>query len=202
MNHRKFISLSIAFLLFVLFNLHSQATYKLASHQIVVEGTSNLHTWSAEVVKASGDFAVNLEDNKLSAIDKLSLQIDASTLKSSEGNKMNSKIYEALNTKHHPSITFHLRQVNSITGNPSALKLNSSGVLTISGVSRTVRLNTTGKLLSNGDLSLTGTQVVKMSDHRISPPTAMLGALKTGDEVTIKYTIVLSPVKAISSVGK
>jgi len=32
-----------------------------------------------------------------------------------------------------------------------------------------------------------------MSDFSVKPPTAMFGALTTGDEVTLKYTVVVKP---------
>ena len=34
-----------------------------------------------------------------------------------------------------------------------------------------------------------GELTLKMSDYEISPPTALMGTIKTGDEVTIRFSI-------------
>jgi polyisoprenoid-binding protein YceI len=189
---RKIIKGSIASILLILpFFVASQTNYRVKSHEIRIEGTSNIQSWSADVEKVNGTFSLTLEDGKIAKLHDVSLSIEAGSIIGSEGRMMNSKIYDALDIKNHPTITFALREVLSLSENPGTARISSRGVLTIAGVSRLVTLNTAGRVLPNGDLEFTGTQKVKMSDHRISPPTAMLGALRTGDEVTLNYKVVL-----------
>jgi hypothetical protein len=45
----------------------------------------------------------------------------------------------------------------------------------------------------NADKSITykGTYKLKMTDYKIDPPSIMLGAITTGNEVTIKFELLL-----------
>lgn len=171
----------------------AQTHYEVKSHNVVIEGTSNLHDWTADVENLKGNFRIKVEDNKIVEIENLTVKVDANSLKGSRGNMMNSKIYEALNSKKHPEISFELRKVNSISENPGSFRLNTTGVLQVSGVSKPVNLNATGKLLPSGEIELAGSTKIKMSDFSVKPPTAMFGALTTGDEVNLKYTVVVKP---------
>ena len=171
----------------------AQTLYEVKSHNVVIVGTSNLHDWTADVETLKGSFKIKVEDGKIEGIEDLSVKVDAQSLKGSKGNIMDSKIKEALNSKKHPEISFELRKVNSITGNPGTYNLSTSGILRVSGVSKPVTLNATGKVYTSGNIEFTGTTKLKMSDFNVKPPTAMFGALTTGDEVTLKYTVVVKP---------
>ena len=192
MNSRFLKTLLMIVILLAPLAVVSQSTYRIKSHEITIDGTSNLQSWSAEVEDASGTFKVKVENRSITEISDVDLRIDATSIKGSEGRRMDSKIYETLDTKNHPTITFSLREINSLAENPGTFRVNASGVLTIAGVSRTITLNTVGKVLPNGDLEFSGSQTMKMSDFRMSPPTALLGALRTGDEVTVNYKVVLN----------
>ncbi len=174
-------------------SIQAQTLYEIKSHNVVIEGTSNLHDWTADVENLKGNFRIKVENNKIVGIENLQVKVDAQSLKGSKGSIMNSKIYEALNSKKHPEISFELRKVNSITENPGAFRLNTSGVLQISGVTKPVTLNAVGKVLSGGDIEFSGSTKIKMSDFSVKPPTAMFGALTTGDEITLNYSVVLKP---------
>jgi polyisoprenoid-binding protein YceI len=169
----------------------SPVKYQIKSHDFQIEGTSNLQSWTADVEQVNGTFSLTVDNGKITDLQDVTLQINANSIKGSEGRRMDSKIYEALDTSSNPNITFVLRDVTSLAENPGAHRVSSRGVLTVAGVSRVVTLNTVGRVLPNGDLEFSGTQKIKMSDYRVSPPTALLGALRTGDEVTLNYKVVL-----------
>lgn len=171
----------------------SQKTYQIKSHEIVIEGTSNIQSWTADVEKAGGTFSFSLEEGKIVELHEASIRVEAESIIGSEGSMMNKKIYDALDVKKHPVITFTLREVVSLNENPGTARINTRGVLTIAGVSKMITLNTVGRLLSNGDLEFSGSQKITMSDHQVKPPTAMLGALRTGDEVTLNFKVILHP---------
>lgn len=173
--------------------VQAQTLYEVKSHNVVIEGTSNLHDWTADVKNLKGNFRIKVENNKIVEIENLQVKVDAQSLKGSKGSIMDSKIYEALNSKKHPEISFELRKVNSITENPGTFRLNTSGVLQISGVSKPVNLNAVGKVLSSGEIEFTGSTKLKMSEFSVKPPTAMFGALTTGDEITLNYSVILKP---------
>ncbi len=173
--------------------LAAQTTYRIKSHEIRIEGTSNIQSWTADVEKVSGSFSFSLENGKVTELHEASLRVESGSIIGSEGRMMNNKIYDALDIKQHPTITFTLREVLSLAENPGTTRISTRGVLTVAGVSRLISLHTIGRVLPNGDLEFSGTHKVKMSDHSVSPPTAMLGALRTGDEVTLNFKIVLQP---------
>jgi polyisoprenoid-binding protein YceI len=169
----------------------SPVNYRIKSHEFQIEGTSNLQSWTADVERVNGTFSLVVDNGKIKELNDVSLRIDANSIKGSEGRRMDSKIYESLDTGSHPSITFVLRDVTSLAENPGTYRISTRGVLTVAGVSRVVNLNSVGRVLPNGDLEFSGSQKINMSDFRISPPTALLGALRTGDEITLNYKVVL-----------
>lgn len=177
----------------------AQDVFKLKSHEIIINGTSNLQSWSAEVGHVEGDFVLVLENGLITEIDNVQFRADATSIKGSEGRRMDAKIYETLNTDRHPEITFVLREILALYENPGTARVTSRGVLTLAGVSRVIELKTVGVVLPDGSVKFTGSHSLKMSDFRMSPPTAMFGALRTGDEVEIDFTIILENDKSISS---
>jgi len=174
--------------------LTAQTAFEVKSHSIVVSGTSNLHDWTADVLKAKGVFNIKVENNKIADIQGVELKVDAQSFNSSKGSIMNSKIKDAINSKKHPEINFKATKLNSITEKGGVVQINSSGVLTIAGTSQNITIDAVGKVLPSGEIELTGSKKVKMTDYKVEPPTAMFGALTTGDEVTITFKVVLKSI--------
>ena len=46
-------------------------------------------------------------------------------------------------------------------------------------------------MLNSGDVEISGSKKLKMTDYNIDPPTALMGTMTTGDEVEIEFRIVL-----------
>jgi hypothetical protein len=46
---------------------------------------------------------------------------------------------------------------------------------------------------ADGSIKATGTVPVKMTAFQMKPPTAMLGAIRCGDEVKVKFDLVVGP---------
>ncbi len=175
------------------FIAQAQQTYQIKSHSLVVSGTSNLHDWTANVEKVNGNFKIKVDDSKIVAVSALDVKVDATSLKGSKGGIMNSKIIDALNAKKNPSITFKSSGGNLIEKS-GTYKVTANGILTIAGKSQNISIDALGKVLPNGDLEFTGTKKLKMTDYNIDPPTAMLGTMTTGDEITLTFKIVLKTV--------
>jgi polyisoprenoid-binding protein YceI len=173
--------------------LLAQQTYQVKSHSIVVEGTSNLHDWTASAEQANGSFKVNVDDGKIASVNAVELKVDAKSLKSSKGNIMNSKIIEALKAKKNPYISFKSTG-GSVTEKSGAYKITANGVLTIAATSQNITVDALGKVLPNGDIEFTGAKKLKMTDYNVDPPTAMLGTMTTGNEVTLTFKVVLKTV--------
>lgn len=172
---------------------YTQESYVVDSHEIVINGSSNIQSWSAEVEDLSGTFILQIEEGKIIDIGNVDIRMEGESIQGSEGRMMNNKIYEALDTDNHQEISFLLRDVLSLAENPGTAIVSARGVITVAGVSRVVEMNTTGQLLSDGKVVFEGKQDLKMSDFRMDPPRAMFGALRTRDEVEVEYRVVLRP---------
>lgn len=151
---------------------------------INVHGTSNVHDWDMKPSKITGD----LELNSSKQINKVNLKIEVKSLKSGNG-IMDSKTYDAFDYKKNPYIIFELTEATptKITENDTEITL--TGNLTFAGATKKISIKTLGKLTKSGDYQLKGSVPLKMTDFKMKPPTAMLGTMKTGDAVTVKFDL-------------
>jgi hypothetical protein len=63
----------------------------------------------------------------------------------------------------------------------------------MAGVTKPVDLNLTYKILPGGELQITGSKQLTMSEFKMEPPTAMMGTIKVGDPVEVMIELILSP---------
>lgn len=158
------------------------------SFTMTVEGTSTLHDWKSDVTEMSGMVEMTWQDGKLSTIHKLHIEVPVRSIKSEKGRQMDNKTYEALLADNHPAISFTVTGVQSIRSTGSGMDLTVNGRLTLAGVSRNVVL--TGQ--ARGDentLRVSGEYALKMTEYNIDPPRAMMGTLRTGEDVTLKFNV-------------
>lgn len=159
-----------------------------------VDGTSTLHNWSCTDKGASGTIAVAtdlLQDPKTGIeFNSGNIVIPVDQLDSGEKG-MNRKIYGALKLKKYPTINYELTSARVAAVSDTAFTLQTTGKLTIAGTTKTIDLLASGKKQADGSLIFTGNKQLKMTDFNVKPPTAMLGAIRSGDEITIRYNLVL-----------
>ena len=151
---------------------------------ITVHGTSNVHDWDMKTTKVSGEFGTNASKQ----ISTITIQIEVKSLKSGNG-IMDGKTYDAFDYKKNPYIVFQLTDASQtkLTGNETEVTL--TGNLTFAGATRKISIKTIGKITKSGDYQLIGSVPLKMTDFKMKPPVAMLGTMKTGDEVTVKFDV-------------
>jgi polyisoprenoid-binding protein YceI len=169
------------------------ARLALASARVSIEGTSNIHgyTASSTAVKvavvdvdaeASGDvLARALEPNGVRAFEV----IIPTTSLTSPKDGIDKNMHKALKAAEHPEIRFRLRELDAAAG-------TALGQLTIAGVEKDVTLNVQVKRQETA-LAITGTTTLLMTDYGVTPPKAMLGMLKTNPKVTITFELTLGP---------
>ncbi|UAB84844.1 YceI family protein [Zunongwangia sp. SCSIO 43204] len=139
--------------------------------EILVEGTSNIHDWEMTSEKA----VANVETNS-GNVSKISVEIPVKSLESGKGG-MDKNAYKALNEDDYPTVKFSSTEV-------SASKI--TGKLTINGKTKTVAIPVSTKKASQG-VEISGKHTINMTDFGIEPPTALMGTIKTGEEVTINF---------------
>jgi len=168
--------------------VHAQ-TFTVKSHTLTVKGTSSLHDWQSTVEKIEAKGAFVLSNNSLIDIRDVAVKIPVKAIKSPKGKLMDSKTWDAFNYEKYPTITFLLtgRKINAAKNT-----LDASGTLTMAGVTKPVELNLTYKVLPGGELQITGTKKLIMSDFKMEPPTAMMGTIKVGDEVEVGFELLLN----------
>jgi len=102
---------------------------------------------------------------------------------------MDNKTYEAFNDKKYPTITFQLVEVTSLQIKGDDINATVTGNLTMAGSTRRISFKTSGKNTKPGAYEFKGSIALKMTDYKMKPPTAMLGVMKVGDAITLKYDI-------------
>ncbi|HUR80169.1 MAG TPA: YceI family protein [Thermoanaerobaculia bacterium] len=144
---------------------------------VSVQGTSTLHEWKMESAKISGSI-----DSPAKAI----VIIPVASLKS-EHAKMDKLMAEALKADKNPEIRYEMTSVTPTNPGGDAFVLKTQGRLTIAGVTRDVAFDVQGSRNPDGRYTLAGTTPIRMTQYGIKPPTAMMGTIKTGDDVTVTF---------------
>jgi hypothetical protein len=164
-----------------------------AKADIKVLGTSNLHNWSMEDKNVSCTAKFTYGAGKTSmpgGLAAFSFTFPVHSLKSGESG-MDSKAYGAMKAKAGGNIVFTASASTITPGTGNQFSVTSHGNLTIAGVVKPIALTAACRVKADGSVTCTGTDKLKMSDYGIKPPTYMLGALKTGDVLTINFTMVV-----------
>ncbi len=76
-----------------------------------------------------------------------------------------------------------------VTIDTSEYSIVARGYLAIAGVTKPAILHCTARVNWDGSISVGGTTTLNMTDFGITPPTFMLGAMKTGTVVTINFAL-------------
>ena len=154
--------------------------------RIWVDGTSTVHDWTCEVTTFEGTF--NVRPEAWREVKDVTITVPAQALECKNGT-MNKKARAALDADDHPVITYTLRTAEVTEAGAETFELTATGDLAIAGTTRPVTLSVAGTVLDDGRVHYTGSVPLLMSDFGIDPPTAMLGALKTGNDVTVRFDV-------------
>lgn len=181
---KKYIKLIVSSILFVYCSNVISQNYTIipAVSSISIKGTSTLHPWFMETY----DITCNIKTGK-NKIDDVIFSCKVDKLISTEGSSMDTKAHEALKSDKYPLITFKSQEITELITNDKFTG-NLTGLLTIAGSSKIVNIPFSGKVINNNHWNVKGSIKIKMTDFHINPPTAFLGAMKTGDEITLNYS--------------
>ena len=168
----------------------AQSVYQSQAVDIKLSGTSNIHDWTMKAKKGTitASFAVDAH-HKITALNNLTFTLPAKNLKS-EHTGMDNNTYKALNTTKNPNISFVASSSTVTPTGGNTYQINCQGNLTIAGTTKPTELVATGKYNpSDNSFTVTGVKKMKMTDYNVKPPTALLGTIKTGDEISIAYNV-------------
>ena len=181
--------------LFFLINGNAQTKYQSGGGvKIVIEGTSNIHDWDmkSDAGTCTGVFDIS-NSGSLTGMSALNFSVPAESLKS-DHKTMDRNTYKALNTDKYSSISFTAGSASIKPDGHSGYILTTRGKLTISGVTKDVLLTVNGIVNADRSISYSGSYALKMTDYNVEPPSIMFGAIKTGNNLVIKFNLVLKAI--------
>ncbi len=176
---------------FVFFNhaLIAQSDYILGSGaELKVTGTSTLHDWDMKSGSATGKAQITLESGKVANAKNVTISMPAESIKSGKSG-MDKNAYAALKTKTHKDVKFTLKELVTKGAGYEAV-----GDFTIAGVTKSAKFPVTASI-SGDKVNFKGQHDFKLTDYNIDPPTALMGTVKTGNEVSIHFNITFQPTK-------
>jgi hypothetical protein len=191
MKKRKLLRIIMIVVLCLIFipGIYAQQKYHLVDEKVKlkIKGTSNLHDWTMQAEKLTGNIYARLNGSSIETIKAGSIRVEVDEIQSGK-RIMNNKTYDALRSDKHPYINFQLKSVDDMYSAGRNFSGKARGILTIAGQSRNVTIPVSGNIEDNS-IIIDGDYLIKMTNYEVDPPTAMFGSLKTGDEVTVEYKL-------------
>jgi polyisoprenoid-binding protein YceI len=169
--------------------LNAQVRYHASYSKISIAGTSTLHDWDMASEKANCDISFNFDGANITGLSSLLFTVQAETLKS-DHKGLDKNAYKALNVEKFPEISFSSNYANIRSNGANSYVVSAKGKLTISGVTKDVWLAGV-TTINPADMSVqtAGSLKIKMSEYNVEPPSFMFGAMKTGDEIMVKFNV-------------
>jgi polyisoprenoid-binding protein YceI len=160
--------------------------------QLSVSGTSTMHDW---VMKTStGDCSATLQvdgDGNLKDITAMSFSVSSKGLKSGK-DAMDKNAYKALKADKNPNISATLKSADVTMKDGKNYTVKAVISLTIAGKTVETTLDATAKKINDTSFSVKGEKKISMKDYDMQPPSFMLGAVKTGNDVVLNFDLVLN----------
>lgn len=187
-----FTKLISAFVLLLIFSVgQSQTQFEAvpnAENSILIEGTSNIHDWEIIAKDFTSQVDLSMKDGKPGQVNSINLSIPVKSFDSGKG-KMDRNAYEAMNTDTYKLVSF-------MSSAPAELVEKSSGVyqgsvkgeLTISGTTKMIEIPVEFHKTETG-YTLKADQGLNMMDYGVEPPTALFGAITTGEIVNVIFNL-------------
>jgi polyisoprenoid-binding protein YceI len=98
---------------------------------------------------------------------------------------MDKVAYETLKTDKFKNIKYVLKSAEKVT----ETTWNLTGTYTIAGVTKVLKTQVKTTVAINGEVTLQGANKITFTDFGMKSPTAMFGAIKTGEDLTIKFNL-------------
>jgi polyisoprenoid-binding protein YceI len=195
-------SLKIVSLLFLLSPqvIMAQSVYKVTPNKnakVIVNGQSNVHDWemTSTEIESQGSFKFNAKD-ELTGLSAFNFSVLAKSLKSGKPS-MDTRTYKSLKAEEFSKITYKLTFAEVTMVQANKYSIQTTGVLTIAGKTQSISMKVMALVNADQSISCHGTEKLTLTDYGIEPPSFMLGAMKVGNDLIIKFD--LSYTKAINT---
>jgi hypothetical protein len=184
--------------------------------ELVMEGSSNLAPWRCRGTTLDGRMEVAASLTKINAvIDRVEdgnigvwmsnpsagrfpqptfrLRVPVTALHC-PNRKMERDMYAALQSQTFPTIEFRFADLASGIEHDlddGSYRTTINGTLSLAGAEKTIRIVVEARRLSATKLRLRARLPLKMTDFRITPPTALFGMVKAKDNITVSFDMVM-----------
>lgn len=161
---------------------------------LTIEGTSTLRSWECAVPSFSvapsppGGFEEGVLNGER-ALETVTLVFPVKAIECGNGT-MNDHLRKALDADEHPQIRYRLSKYD-LANAESGMVVKAEGELVIAGTARPIEMAVTVTRDASGAIRVQGEEEVKMTDFGVKPPKLMLGTLKVGDAVNVKFDVAL-----------
>ena len=138
--------------------------------------------------EADAPTAVLAGDKGIKAV---TLVVPVQKMNCNDNDTMNEHMRKALKAGDFPIITFTLGSYELVKG-ATGMQATLEGTLKMGGVEKPVAfpVDVTD---AGGRLHVTGSAPLKMKEYDLKPPTLMLGTMRVGNDVTVKFDLFLTP---------
>jgi polyisoprenoid-binding protein YceI len=157
-----------------------------------LKGTSTLHDWEMNTQLVNGDALFNFAPsgkNQSPTLPFLNFSLAVLNLKS-DNKGLDNNAYKALKTDEFKLIYYKLLSTTITAVSDSKYLLHTKGNLTIAGVTKPIEMEVNCQVNKDGSITCTGSYSLNMIEYNITPPSFMMGAMKTGDNVSLAFSII------------
>jgi hypothetical protein len=159
---------------------------------LTVNGTSTMHDWEMKSAKGVCEATFTLNPaGAVTGMSALSFVTPVSDLKS-EKESMDKNAYKALKSDKNANISFSSSSGTITTVDANNFTIKTTGKLTIAGAAHDAEIVGTCKVNADKSITVTGSKKISMKDFGMTPPTFMMGTIKTGNDVTLKFDVKIS----------
>ncbi|MFL5615250.1 MAG: YceI family protein [Gemmatimonadaceae bacterium] len=171
-----------------------------------IEGGSNLHDWSCKAT--SIDAVINVDEAFLKSpnasptlLKTVEVKVPVRSLKCGHGG-MDNNLYKALKAGDSPDISYVMGTFEVIAGATSdSFTVKTVGALKIAGTEKPLTMDVVASRLADGSVRAEGALPLLMTDFGITPPTALLGTLRTDNKITVKFSLLVGPQALTAALG-
>ncbi len=194
-NFKPMLFLLMACLLGIHTATRAQTTYTIKNSKanaMKLSGTSTMHDWDMNSRTFTGEAKFGFttpEGHELNALTSLSFSLAVQDLKSDKS-ALDKNAYEALKTKQYKNILYKLVTATVMPEKDGKYLIKTIGNLTVAGVQKEIEMDVYCVTNKDESITCTGSEKIAMSDYQVKPPSFMFGAMKTGNDVTLDFTMV------------
>lgn len=165
--------------------------------ELSISGTSTVHGFTCKTSRIDATLVVDrgyTKDLTKVARPIVSVRVEIPAKSLDCGNKkMNSNMYGTLKVDKNPSIIYTLTGYDLANAAATGFTAKTTGTLLIYGKEKTVTMPVKADRVEDTKTTAKGDLSILLTDFGIKPPAFMLGTLKVGNEIKIKFNLKAGP---------